>query len=1371
MAATAEPTGGTPYNVRALDANNYYTWAPQMQFYLTARGLWGTITGTDDNVDNSTKALAYMGMAVTPQHHGTILRAASAQEAWFTLKNIFAHKCTALKLSLRRELSSIKMGPTETLNKYFARAKTLQDRLTDAGATVEEDDIVWPVLQGLPTVYDTVITIMETTSESTLTLDSILPKLMQVEQRHRSDRPAPDSALAAPQLRRQPRPAWQSQQRHNIGSRPGGNGPRPGGNGPRPGGQHGKSEQEAADRANGNCLYCHKPGHYARDCRQKQRDQQHKPPQQRPQFGSREPAYVMTVIDAPRPHPLDSSLAPPPSAPPSFQSTHHALTMMRYKPDHKWIIDTGASRHITPNVDLLTNTRLPPAETAVIFGNGSIVKPSLIGDAYMTTKNGTMFKLTDVLYIPGATESLLSVSHATKKGIDFAFTASSCRITSDMFTLATVKASSNNIYELEASSQHPPRYAAAYHVNQKTVSAQLWHRRYAHLGYNNLSKLPNLVTGMTTTADEFQTAGTKATCDACALGKQHRQPFPTSTSVTHDPLELMHTDLCGPMPVASLGGSNYYLALLDDYTNFSFVFPIRRKSDAAAIIMDTVIMLERQTGYDIKRIRSDNGGEFTSNALNDFYASKGILSETTIPHTPQQNGKAERLNRTLMDKARPMLVGLRQSLWAEAVVTANYLRNRSPMSGLTCTPYEMFYGLKPDVSHLRTFGVRAFLHVPSSQRTKLDPTSQPGRFIGYATGRKGYKILLDDGSVQISRSVTFYETEKPKPFKIHKAPSTVDAPGAGALPMLLPDDTEPVGAPEPEPEPEPNEPANNEPQDPLPPDLPIALRRTTRAAAQRPAAVWQQDGYRVTGRDTHFANAAITLTEPANMAEAMAGPDATLWQRAMDEEMASLLSNKTWTLMEPPRGANTIDSMWVYKLKRDAAGNVERYKARLVVKGYRQREGIDYDEVFAPVSKYSTLRTVLSIAASLDLDLHQLDIKTAFLNGIIEEDVYVSPPPGYTLGPSTHVCKLDKALYGLKQAPRAWHTTLSAELAKLGFIESQADAGLFISTNPSQPAYLVTYVDDILIATPKSTAVLPIKRGLMAAFDAHDLGPCSFFLGMDVIRDRPSNTIKLAQARNIKDLLSKYNMDNAKPVSTPSSPSIKLCKDDGELLNTTAYPYAPLIGSLMYLSICTRPDIAQAVGALARYMSCPTIAHWTAAKTVVRYLAGTPNLGITFGPDNPGLQAFCDADFAGDIDSRRSTSAYVFILNGGAISWSAKLQPTVAASTTEAEYIASASAIREALWLRKLFQDLDLDIDNILIKGDNQAALKLLKNPIVSTRSKHIDVIHHFARERMARNEVSFEYIPTASMVADALTKPVPLHKFTFCFTNMGLID
>ena len=682
-----------------------------------------------------------------------------------------------------------------------------------------------------------------------------------------------------------------------------------------------------------------------------------------------------------------------------------------------------------------------------------------------------------------------------------------------------------------------------------------------------------------------------------------------------------------------------------------------------------------------------------------------------------------------MDKVRPMLstANLPKYLWAEAVVTASYVRNRSPVTGQDKTPYQLFFGNKPDVSNLRTFGARCYSLVPKPLRHKLEDTSEPGRFIGYPASTKGYKILLDTGRIIISRDVKFVESngsKKKQPAPTwHQTGSTDDEV----------EDMEPVGAKAggngssgeggSQPPPSDSGPSTNR--------QPTPRKQPKRTATDVPASVWGSEGYTITGRKREVAGSAHTaiISEPASLEEALASEQAELWQQAADEEMASLLANNTWELEPVPPGVKPIPVKWVFKVKRDATGNVERYKARLVAKGFRQREGIDYEEVFAPVSKYTTVRTLLALAAAEDLEIHQLDIKTAFLYGELEEDVWIQQPPGYESGGSGLACHLRKSLYGLKQAPRVWHAKLSAELQALGFKPSAADPALFTKSG-SQPTYLLTYVDDILVITANTAELADTKTKLLHTFEGRDLGPATFYLGMDIHRDRSTRKISLTQSRLITDLLEKYGMAECKPVSTPLSAATKLTKD-GEPLDTTIHGYSQLIGSLMYLSVCTRPDISQAVGALARYMAAPTTIHWQAAKGVLRYVAGTRKFGINYcGLD---LEAYCDADYAGDLDSRRSTTGYLFTMGGGAISWSSRLQPTVAASTTEVEYMAAAYAIKEALWLKTLLSEFGLDTRSnpITIYADNQSAIKLLKNPIFSMRSKHIDVIYHFARERV----------------------------------------
>jgi hypothetical protein len=695
---------------------------------------------------------------------------------------------------------------------------------------------------------------------------------------------------------------------------------------------------------------------------------------------------------------------------------------------------------------------------------------------------------------------------------------------------------------------------------------------------------------------------------------------------------------------------------------------------------------------------------------------------------------------------------------------------------MAVTPWEAFYGKKPNLSYLRVLGAKAYVHIPDQQRKKLDPKSQVGFMVGYAPDSKGYRIYLGKGKVITSRDVVFDERPPGDTTPTKEAPvselspvnpgvqedasksdkeESPEDPGSGTalrIPMVR------LGQP----------PAPEAPDLEAPAAVRLPIARLQAPPAPEPAT--RHTSRSTAGVPPRRLNFMAQVLEPATLEQAMSSEEAELWQQAMDEEMASLAANKTWTLTEAPAGVNPIPVKWVYKVKRDSNGNIQRFKARLVAKGFKQQEGIDYFEVFSPVSKYTTLRALLAKAAAEDLRLCMLDIKTAFLQGDLEEQVYIQQPPGYEDG-SNLVCHLHKALYGLKQAPRAWHQRLHRELLELGFTPSEADPGLYIlSKGVSATLFLMVYVDDILLASKSEVAIVNIKNKILGTFDGRDLGEPSDYLGIHISRDRATSSIKLSHPTMTMDLVNKYGLENAKTNRLPLSTGATLGDSDGEALDTSRYPYRQLVGSLMHLAVTTRPDIAFAVGALARHLAKPNSAHWAAVKGVLRYLAGSADVGITFLGSKQPLAAYCDADYAADKDTRRSTTGYVFVLYGGAISWQSKRQPTVAASTTEAEYQAAAAAVREALWLRKLLSDLDISCGTVCIQADNQAAIKLLNNPLVSARSKHIDVMHHFARERVLRKEVAFQYISTDLQLADMFTKALPCGKHEFCCQGVGLV-
>jgi hypothetical protein len=494
----------------------------------------------------------------------------------------------------------------------------------------------------------------------------------------------------------------------------------------------------------------------------------------------------------------------------------------------------------------------------------------------------------------------------------------------------------------------------------------------------------------------------------------------------------------------------------------------------------------------------------------------------------------------------------------------------------------------------------------------------------------------------------------------------------------------------------------------------------------------------------------------------------------MQEELQNFAENGVYSVQRAPTGVVPVACRWVFTIKTDQEGRIERFKARLVAKGFTQRQGIDYEEVFAPVGKQSTLRAFLAVGAARDHDIHQLDVTAAFLNGALEEEIYMQQPPGFQQGGAGMVWRLHKAVYGLKQASRAWYATLSAQLGELGFKVSAADAGLFIisgdggagvpdSASSGGDVLLCVHVDDMLVAGA-GEQLSQVKEGLGSVFKLKDKGEVIFHLGMEVTRDRAARTIRLTQVKYTAELMERFEMRDARTAAVPLGVSSRLTKGGGTPLDPATSRYAELVGALLYLASCTRPDISYAVGVLSRFMGAPTKEHWTAAQQVLRYVAGTAEMGLRYGGADGAsalsLTGFADADFAGDLDSRRSTTGFLFMLNGAPVSWRSKCQPTVATSTSEAEYMAAAAAIKEALWLKQLLPELGVSLASAVQIGvDNQGAIKLL-NGSAAVRSKHIDVMHHFARERVARGEVALQYVPTGSMVADFLTKPLTGEKF-----------
>jgi hypothetical protein len=532
-------------------------------------------------------------------------------------------------------------------------------------------------------------------------------------------------------------------------------------------------------------------------------------------------------------------------------------------------------------------------------------------------------------------------------------------------------------------------------------------------------------------------------------------------------------------------------------------------------------------------------------------------------------------------------------------------------------------------------------------------------------------------------------------------------------------------------------------------------------------------------RDRRLGNAellaaAYSGSDPASYAEAMESENASDWMDACAYEIDALAKNGTWDLVDLPPGRKAVKSKWVFKLKTDG-----RYRARLVAKGFTQIPGIDFDETFSPVARFESLRLLLALAALEDWEIHQLDVKSAFLNGVLDEEIYMEQPQGFIIeGEESKVCRLHKAIYGLKQASRAWNLQFHGVLLELGFTRTYSDAGIYVYEHKDKdigPIFIILYVDDITMMGASLDIIKQLKIELAKRYEITDLGEIKSYLGMRITRDRSRRHIEIDQSDYLKGVLNRFNMAdaNSHPTPLPAGAETFLIKYEETATAPEIKHYQSLIGSLLYVQIGTRPDISFAVSRLAQYATNPSPQHLRLAQYVLSYLRGTIETCVRYdGADGDGLHGYTDSSLGDQTDDRYSTSGYVFILANGAISWASRKQKTIAQNTTEAEYMALADAANQAAWYRSILGELGYSVDNpIPIHCDNKGAVDLALNPVTGRRSKHIDIKHHVIRDYQDKGAISLIRTPTAEMVADGFTKSlsrVLLHRFN---VDMGLID
>ena len=504
--------------------------------------------------------------------------------------------------------------------------------------------------------------------------------------------------------------------------------------------------------------------------------------------------------------------------------------------------------------------------------------------------------------------------------------------------------------------------------------------------------------------------------------------------------------------------------------------------------------------------------------------------------------------------------------------------------------------------------------------------------------------------------------------------------------------------------------------------------------------------------------------EPQTYSQALKSDYKLEWQKAMLEEIESLLKNETWSFEDIPPGRNIVKNKWVFRIKVKSDGTIERFKARLVAKGFTQTPGMDYTETFAPTARAESIRIILSITGAEGLFMIQFDIKTAYLNSTIQELIYMDLPTGFEeylhkrfLGCRGKVCRILKGLYGLKQSARGWNKTFSDFLKEYALIQSSADPCIFYSTQAPR-LILALWVDDGLVVCSDNSLLNKMISHLKTKFEV-TLGDADVYVGLHITRDLTHNRLFVDQQRFTETLLTKYGFQNVNTVSTPSDPHVHLSSPPPDDCDTPIphFPYQEIVGSLLYLATHSRPDIAQAVSVVAQYATNFREIHCTAVKRIFKYLRGTNNFSMCYSyvpTGNHVLLAYIDADYAGDLNDRKSRSGSILFLNDGPVLWLSRKQPCTATSTTESEYVAASLTSKEIVWARQLLHDLGFPQSNPTpLFSDNQSAIRLVQNPEFHKRTKHIDVLYHLIREFQSRGEITLFYVPTRLQLADILTK------------------
>ena len=1300
---------------------------------------------------------------------------------------------------------------------------------------------------------------------------------------------------------------------------------------------------------------------------------------------------------------------------------------------HTWILDGGATHHMTPLRFILFDYVEDVSPVFVKVANNKWAKRAGVGSIRVHTNiNGVPMRkvIRDVWHMPTFDNSLLSPNQLKAKGHwtisgrngdmnEYIFDENdklwlACKVQNGLNvpmwsyeayvtpTYAKVtrqppptQVSLPNIlpkFETPVHNAPPPQASfASSNVSTDVETPHLWHQRLAHVPISNLQFLlrHNAISGITLPVTEFAKCSTHP-CEVCIMAKHRRAPHLKELPKPVEPMHVCSSDICGPYKVRTQNMCAYVLTFVDWCTQHVHVALMQKKSEAFKELKRLITMYENLHGKKLKYLFTDRGGEYISDGLKDWFAEKGVVHDFSVAHTPQQNGVAERMNQTLNNMVRSMMLQYKShpSLWGEAMMYAVRIKNFTLNKRLGMTPHEALTGKVPNVANFRTFGCMVYARVAEDDRSKLDPKSIPGIYLGPELNGPGYRVLVykpeykraHKYAVQVFRDIvcfenlhvvtgartisdlhwggpialptpveTAHESEKgdvehqvshhgakelalPSPNlyarlkgmtprmeqPVEHPPrdndnvahvvtrshallrETPENPGGhsmygeldiggsrGNLELALfhpshgmrntsqllgptlpaqPDTAMSVGD-----EigrnlvgPPPNSGGDTlvsrivGPQPSFAPPLVPQRPKIVRFGAANTSVGQKRSRHTLANVDPKdlsdfqrfFANLGFdpvvataytahapfhpppsdciptkedlvegllndfnvpmdrrgpvpVLTEvdptnpPKTLKQAMESKYARQWAEATVDEWMSVIANNTWELVDSKPWMKIIPCKWVYVVKVDERGLPTRFKARLVAGGHRQVEGIDYDETYAPVSRMTTLRILLTVAACHSLIVHQVDIKTAFLHDKADLDIYMRQPPGFIDGQNL-VCKLRKTLYGLKQALRAWYFVLKGVLNDLGFEQISADSSFWVHRTKDVVVFLTSVVDDMLIVSPDEAYTLSIVRAILDKLPGTHNGRASYYNGLRITWLDDTKEVLLTQAAHVEKTYERFVqfMGDTKQRSLPAKEGLRICRSGSNFtltsheLDVSRYTYRDLIGCISYITHGTRPDATHITNQLAKVSNLPMWEHWCIALDLLSFLYHSRFWGLKFGGydlspkvtfasraihlprrRDPPVVGYADANHGTGIDDKRSISGFVIKVLGGPVSWASRTQSLTAASSTESEFRALSECSREALWVAKLLEAFGIPSSPFLICGDSQGALGAIKNYQYTKHTKHIEIVHDFMKDRYQSGQLDFEYVRGDSNPADIFTKCLGKHKFCEFRDLLGMAE